>query len=61
MKCLVVLLVWLSALAIQATPRPPLPPWPDRALNSWRFDDSLSWGGPLSPPLAVILRVKTSH
>ena len=39
--------------SLLAAPRQPLPPFPERALNSWRFDNEGTWGGPLSPPLAL--------
>ena len=47
------LLTALVASAQNALPRTPLPPFPEQAFNTWRFDDALSWGGPLSPPLAL--------
>ena len=47
------LLALLCASAAPAAPRSPLPPFPERALNTWRFDGQSSWGGPLSPPLAL--------
>ena len=48
------LLLCTVALPALAAPRSPLPPFPERALNTWRFDDQGSWGGPLSPPLALV-------
>jgi hypothetical protein len=37
-----------------AKPRPPLPPYPERALKSWRFDDDLWRTNAATAPLAAI-------
>lgn len=46
-----VAIVVLCAIFASAEPRPPLPPWPERALNAWRFNDAAEFGAARTAPL----------